>query len=181
MKYYILFLLSFFVGFSSAQDKYLTKTGVINFEASVPSFEEVKATSSSVTAILNTANGEFACLALLKSFRFKIALMEEHFNENYVESDLYPKAILKGKIKGFNFDSITSEKTTLKLNGSLTLHGITKPISSSVVLRNVEGILMMTSNFQLKPEDFNIKIPKIVRNKVSDSVSVSVSFSLIKK
>ena len=81
-----------------AQSKYLTKTGTVNFEASVPSFEEVKASNNSVTAILNTENGEFAALALVKGFRFKNALMEEHFNENYAESDKYPKAVFRGKI-----------------------------------------------------------------------------------
>ena len=85
-----------------AQQKYLTKTGQISFEASVPSFEEVAAKNNSVTAILNTENGEFAALVLVKAFRFKNALMEEHFNENYAESHLYPKATFKGKIKDYN-------------------------------------------------------------------------------
>ena len=73
------------MGFS--QEKYLTKSGVLNFEASVEYFEEIKATNTNVTAILNTSNGQFAALALVKGFRFKNALMEEHFNENYAESD----------------------------------------------------------------------------------------------
>ena len=82
-----------FVGFS--QSKYLTKSGLLNFEASVEAFEEIKATNNNVTAILNTENGQFAALALVKGFRFKNALMEEHFNENYAESDEHPKAIFK--------------------------------------------------------------------------------------
>ena len=88
-KVYLLFAFISFIGFS--QEKYLTKTGLLNFEASVPSFEEIKATNTNVTAIFNAANGQFATLALVKGFRFKNALMEEHFNESYAESDSYPK------------------------------------------------------------------------------------------
>ena len=94
-----LVLLIGIAGFS--QSKLITKTGKITFEASVPAFEEVKAKNESVTCILNTENGEIATLALIKGFRFKIALMEEHFNENYIESDRYPKATFKGKIDDF--------------------------------------------------------------------------------
>ena len=82
---HLLFLLISFLGFS--QSKYLTKSGVLNFEASVEAFEEIKATNTNVTSILNTENGQFAALALVKGFRFKNALMEEHFNESYAESD----------------------------------------------------------------------------------------------
>ena len=69
---------------SIAQTKMLTKNGKITFEASVPAFEEVKAKNESVTVVLNPSTGEIASLALVKSFRFKVALMEEHFNENYM-------------------------------------------------------------------------------------------------
>ena len=90
----------------NAQEKFITKSGVINFEASVPSFEEVKAKHQSVSALLKS-NGEFASLALVKGFRFKVALMEEHFNENYAESSKFPKATFKGKIKGFDISKLT--------------------------------------------------------------------------
>ncbi len=76
--------------FAPIQEKKLTKTGTITFEASVPSFEEVKGKNTAVTCILNTSNGEIAALALMKGFRFKVALMEEHFNENYIESSKFP-------------------------------------------------------------------------------------------
>ncbi|MBT8273073.1 MAG: YceI family protein, partial [Bacteroidia bacterium] len=78
----LVFVLLFAVMSGFAQQKYLTKAGTLSFEASVPSFEEVAAKNEAVTAILNTENGEFAALALVKGFRFKNALMEEHFNEN---------------------------------------------------------------------------------------------------
>ena len=105
----ILFLFTLLSVNIYAQDKYMTKTGTVNFEASVPSFEEVAASNKSVTAILNTENGEFAALTFVKAFKFKNALMEEHFNENYAESSEYPKAIFKGKISNFNIRNIEDE------------------------------------------------------------------------
>ena len=85
MKKNIFFLLLFIftISFNYAQERFATKSGVVNFEASVPSFEEVKATHNSVSAILKS-NGDFASLALVRGFRFKVALMEEHFNESYL-------------------------------------------------------------------------------------------------
>ena len=101
-----LFLLAaVFITISSveAQAKYIDKKGELTFEASEELFEPVKATNESVTVILNTETNEIASLALMKSFRFKNSLMEEHFNENYIESETYPKATFKGKLSDFNF------------------------------------------------------------------------------
>ena len=94
-----------------AQDKMITKTGKITFEASVPAFEEVKAKNDGVTCVLNAKTGEIASLALIKGFRFKLALMEEHFNENYINSDSYPKSTFKGKIEnlGLTIGDITNQ------------------------------------------------------------------------
>src|SRR6476620_10100997 len=118
------------VGLSGfAQSKVLTKTGKISFEASVPAFEEVKAKNESATVVLNTATGEIASLALVKGFRFKVALMEEHFNENYMESDSYPKATFKGKIQDFDASKLTSTAQTYTIKGKMEMHGKTKEIS----------------------------------------------------
>ena len=108
MKNIIAFFSLALLSFSTVADKKITKTGTIVFEASVPSFEEVKAKNEAVTCILNPDNGEIAALALMKGFRFKVALMEEHFNENYVESSKYPKATFKGKIDNFDESKLTT-------------------------------------------------------------------------
>ena len=101
MKYVVLFFICC-TSLANSQEKYWTRSGTLTFEASMPAFEEVKATNENVTAILNTTDGTFAALALVKGFRFKNALMEEHFNESYIESNRYPKAIFKGQL--LNFD-----------------------------------------------------------------------------
>lgn len=174
--------LIFFISISTfSQTKYLTKTGVINFEASVPSVEEVKADNNSVTAILNSDNGEFAALVFVKGFRFKNALMEEHFNENYAESDTYPKATFKGKIKDFSVDNLNST-STFKIDGTLTFHGKTKQINGvSLNITKNDDVISITGDFKVSVSDFDIKIPKIVRDKVAENVDVSFDFNLKKK
>lgn len=178
MKHITLFV--FFisiVGFS--QVKYLTKSGVLNFEASVETFEEIKASNSNVTAIFNASNGEFAALALVKGFRFKNALMEEHFNENYAESDEFPKAIFKGKLTDFSLETI---QNTYTINGTLSFHGVTQPIENvSVAVIASENAFHFKGSFVITPNDFDIEIPNIVRSKIADNVTVVFDFELIKK
>tara|TARA_R110002049_G_scaffold268119_1_gene444618 strand:- start:687 stop:1235 length:549 start_codon:yes stop_codon:yes gene_type:complete len=179
----ITFILLTLIGLStSAQHKYLTKTGSLSFEASVPSFEEVTAKNNAVTAILNTENGEFAALALVKAFRFKNALMEEHFNENYAESDDYPKALFKGKIEGFDIIKLNKLDTEMLIDGSLTFHGVTKDLKSiPLTLKFVDNTVFLSGSFKVMVSDFKIEIPKIVKNKLSDEVTVAFEFKLIKK
>ena len=163
-------------GFS--QSKLITKTGKITFEASVPAFEEVKAKNESVTCVLNTDNGEIAALALMKGFRFKIALMEEHFNENYVESDTYPKATFKGKIENFDISKIGATLKEFTIKGKLEMHGKSKEISIIAKIKKTESGLEIDSNFFVNTDDFDIDIPSVVSKKVSKKVNVTLDFVL---
>jgi polyisoprenoid-binding protein YceI len=163
-----------------AQGKYVTKTGEITFEASVPSFEEVKAKNTNVSAILNTDTGEFAALALIKGFRFKVALMEEHFNENYIESSKYPKATFKGKINDFDVSTLSEEKKEYKIVGTLNMHGEDKLLETPVKISLIDNSIVMNLDFILKPEDFKIKIPGIVSSKIAEEVNVLASYTLKK-
>ena len=182
-KVITLSLVLFLSFLSFSQTKYLTKTGIVSFEASVPSFEEVKATTASTTVILNTDNGEFAALIFVKGFRFKNALMEEHFNENYAESDIYPKATFKGQLTNFNLENISEVKQIITYSGRLEFHGKTKMLenlelsisASSTNIINLEG------EFEVNTDDFDIEIPKVVSNKLSKTVSVKFAFELKKR
>jgi len=167
---------------TSAQDKYLTRTGTVSFEASVPSFEKVEATNNAVTAILNTENGEFAALVLITGFRFKNALMEEHFNENYAESNTYPKATFKGEFENFSLTTLNEVINTLSLDGILNFHGQENKLKAIQVniIKN-ESSITITGDFSANASDYDIKIPKIVRNKISKDIMVSFEFILQKK
>lgn len=165
-----------------AQTKYLTKTGVVKFEASVPSFEEVAATNQSVTAILNLDTQNFAALAFVKAFRFKNALMEEHFNENYAESDQFPKATFKGVIQGLERELLSENSQQVRVSGMLAFHGVTKEVQvANTYIKQIDDRIFFSGNFTVKVSDFNIKIPKIVQNKLSDTVTLDFSFELVKQ
>lgn len=179
MKFFItLFLSTIVLSNGFAQDKVLTKTGITTFEASVPSFEEVKATNKNSGCVLNTKTGEIVGLILMKGFKFRLALMEEHFNENYMESDKYPKGIFKGKISNFNFDQLTSQKQDFTITGTMEIHGKSKDISIIAKISKNGNIIQLTSNFDLNTDDFGIELPILVRSKVAKKVNVFIDYKL---
>lgn len=163
---------------ATAQDKMITKNGKITFEASVPAFEEVKAKNEGVTCVLNRKTGEIASLALMKGFRFKLALMEEHFNENYVNSDTYPKSTFKGKIEKFNADALTTSPQDYTIKGKLELHGKTQEVTASAKIKKVDGAIEIVTNFAVNADDFAIEIPSVVKSKVSNKVKIRGEFIL---
>jgi hypothetical protein len=159
---------------SFAQEKLMSKSGKITFEASVPAFEEVKATNSSVTFVLNTKTGEIASLALMKGFKFKVALMEEHFNENYVESDKYPKATFRGKIDNFDATALTATAKEFTIKGKLELHGKTKEVTVTAKIKKSDAGIEIVSNFSVNASDYDISIPSVVKSKVSNKISIKL-------
>lgn len=163
---------------SGFAQKMVTKTGKISFEASVPAFEEVKAKNESATVVLNADTGEIASLALVKGFRFKVALMEEHFNENYIESDNYPKATFKGKIENFDASVLTASAQDFNIRGKLELHGKSKEIMAKAKIRKADGGIEIISNFTVNADEFGIAIPSVVKSKVSNKVNVKTEFNV---
>lgn len=177
MKNYFLLILLFIIhsGFVFAQDRIITKSATVTFEASVPAFEEVKATNKNVTVVLNPKTGELASLTLVKGFRFKVALMEEHFNENYIESDKFPKAVFRGKIEQLNVNNLTNVPKELALNGTLELHGKTVAIKTVAKLSKTSAGIKLDCNFNVNANDFNIAIPSVVKNKVSNKINIDIA------
>ena len=163
------------------QSKYMTKSGSMSFEASQPSFEPIEATHSAVSALLNADTGELAVLALVRGFRFPLALMEEHFNENYIESHQYPKTSFKGSILNFDSNALSNQPRTVQLTGELSMHGVTKPISVSATITQLDEQITLTSSFSVKTSDFGIKIPSLVRKQIDENVQVEVSLPLQRK
>ncbi len=161
--------------------KVITRSGEIKFEASMPAFEEVAARNNTVSCIFDTSTGEIAVLALVKAFRFKVPLMEEHFNENYIESDQFPKSTFKGKVANFDASKITSGKATFDVEGDLTLHGVTKKVKTKITFVQSGEKLISTCAFKVKPIDYNIKIPSVVKSKIAETVEINLKFELEKK
>ncbi|MBP6181381.1 YceI family protein [Flavobacterium sp.] len=174
MKKITLLFLIFIANTVIAQEKISTDKGILNFEASVPFFEEVKAINKKASCVLITKTGEITCFVFIKNFQFERSLMEEHFNANYMQSHRYPKAIFKGKIEKFDFKNIASNATEYQITGKITMHGKSKKvIVTGIIKKGAQGIELI-SNFPLNTDDFKIEIPFIVRSKISKNVNTQL-------
>jgi hypothetical protein len=165
--------------FTMAQERFTTRSGAVFFEASVPSFEPIKATNKETSAVLDVGSGNFAVLALVRGFRFRVALMEEHFNENYIESYKFPKTSFKGKIVDFNIDNLSNKPQKFSAVGALYLHGVTKEIKVPVTILLDDNQLKLSSTFSVKAEDFGIKIPSLVRKQIAEIVEIRVDLDML--
>ncbi len=149
--------------------QYKTKTGSIYFNPNKDqSHKDYAAESKEATAILNADKAEVALLVPMKTFHFNNALLEEHFNENYLHSDKYPNATYKGKLVGFTKDMLTKDGTyNMTSEGTVTLHGVSKSFKSPVKMVVSGKIVTFNCNFTIKAEDYKIDIPAIVKPKLA--------------
>jgi len=151
---------------------YMTRTGFIGFYSKT-SFEDIDAENHQVYAVIDAGKKNIAFAVLLKGFVFTKELMQEHFNENYVESDKYPKASFSGSYTGDappNKDGLNH----VMVKGNLTLHNVTRAIEEPATLEFKEGKLSGRADFTIRPEDFQISIPSIVRDKIASVIAVHV-------
>ena len=164
------------LGFSSfAQDLYMTRNGKVSFFSKTP-LENIEAVNNEVTSILNSQTGEIVFAILIKSFHFERALMEEHFNENYMESTKMPKSTFQGKIT--NLPSIDLKKSgnyPAVVEGDLTIHGVKKHITSSGTITVESEKISVTAALNLKPDDYDIAIPSLVADKIAETIDVKIA------
>jgi polyisoprenoid-binding protein YceI len=160
-----------------AQSKFLTRTGSITFFSATP-IEDIQAVNQQVGAAVDVASGQVAFTVPMKSFKFPKSLMQEHFNENYVESEKYPKATFSGKLLNWTAASLTpSGSQAVQVEGDLTIHGVTKRVKVPGTLEKQGNRLVVKSKFTVAPADYNIEIPLLVRNQIAKSVDVTVNLA----
>lgn len=165
-------LILLFTAFSLlAQDKFKTASAIVNFEASVPFFEEVKAVNKLGTIVLEPATSTLICTVAIKDFRFKMDLMQEHFNENYIESHRYPKSVFKGKIEKFDLKDIDGIEKEYDVKGKLYLHGKSRIIEMKALIKRVPEGIQISCNYPISVSDFNIAIPTVVANKIAKTAN----------
>jgi polyisoprenoid-binding protein YceI len=180
MKNSVLFLLvlSFFLFGSYIQKgKYYTNTGKISFYSSTP-VEDIDAVNNKVTSFINTDDGSIVFSMDIKDFTFKKSLMQTHFNENYMESDKYPKSLFKGKITNLaavKFDANGTYNATVE--GELTIHNVTKNVKVTGTIEVKDKKIYAKAKFPVKVADYNIEIPKIVFQKIAETVEVTVDIA----
>ena len=155
------------------QGKFIAKNAYISFYSSTP-MEDILGESNEAVTILDSETGEVIFQAIMTTFHFKRALMEEHFNENYMESAKFPKTKFKGTIEGFNKDMLKSASVNVKITGVLNVHGVDKTITVPGTLGLVDGKLVGTSKFKVTPEDFGITIPSVVRDKIGKEMEITI-------
>jgi len=174
----LLAILSVLLLNSGQAQKFYTKTGKISF-FSEASLENIEAHNRSVTAVLDSQTGDLQFSVLMKGFEFKKALMQEHFNDKYMESDKYPKAEFKGQVVN-NSEIIysTDGSYPAKVNGQITIHGQTKPIETSGKIVVKSGKPVLLSSFNLVVADYNITIPRMYTDNISKTIKVTVEAPL---
>ena len=173
-----LFFLLFFIVNSGQAQKYFTKSGQISFYSDTP-LEKIEAHSKTAVAVVDTETGNLEFSVLVKSFHFEKALMEEHFNENYMESHKYPKAVFKGKILDISKLNFSKDGNfSVKVSGQLTMHGVTKDIATagSITVKGNEVICL--SEFDVAVADYKIEIPTLVKDNIAKSVKIKINASL---
>ena len=175
MKRLFLFLFFLNIVLAANAQKYMTKNGFIGFYSHTP-MEDIKGDNNQVVGALDISTGEMVFQALIKSFHFDRALMEEHFNENYMESDKFPKSVFKGKIS--NLKDVDFSKNgiyNVTVEGDLTIHDVTNKISTQGTIEVVSGGINANSKFKIVPEDYKINIPGVVKDKFDKNLEVTVA------
>ncbi len=179
-KYCITILL--IVGFSLCgfTQAYVTKNGMIRFYSEAP-MEKIEAINRQVNTALMNPTGDFVFRVLIKSFNFEKAMMQEHFNENYLESDKYPEVTFVGKItniKDINFTKEGSYPATVE--GKMTIHGQTQLMKQNGTLEIKNDAVTARAKFNILLADYKISIPNTVVNKISKSVEITVEVMMTK-
>jgi len=175
MKHLTAILIFSLLTLTGYSQKYMTRNGFIGFYSHTP-IEDIKAVNNQVASVLDITSGDLVFQVIIRSFHFEKALMEEHFNENYMESEKYPNAIFKGKITNIsavNFSKIGTYEATVE--GDLTIHNVTNKISTKGTIEIVTGGINATSKFNIVPEDYKITIPWIIRDKINKTLEVTVT------
>lgn len=165
---------------SVSAQKYLTRNGTIKFHSETP-LEEIEAINNQVSGVINMDNGEMALTLLMKAFEFEKALMQEHFNEKYVESDEYPKAKFVGSVEDFSSLTLTDKPQVVTIKGKLTIHGVTQDVVVKGSLAKNGDKIVGTSTFQIKPEDYDIKIPRSVKDNIAKTIDITVKMEYAKR
>jgi hypothetical protein len=157
--------------------RYTTASGQTTFFSTAP-LEDIEALNSKVAAIFDLNNGQLAFSMLMKDFQFKNALMQEHFNENYAESDKYPRARFTGTLLTRPDEAqLRSGPRPVYVDGVLTIHNVQRKVRVPGTLELRGNELVVTSKFSVAPADYKIKIPALVRNNIAKSIDVSVILS----
>lgn len=173
MKHISIILLAWMSIFQTGQGLYMCKNAEISIFSSAP-IEDIAAKTSSGQSVYNAATGDLVFSVAINTFKFRKALMQEHFNSDYLESDKYPRATFKGKIQ--EHPDLTKDGTyQITATGVLDVHNVKQNRTLPGALTVKNGVIAMKSEFMVKCVDHHIDIPKLVFQNIAETIKVNVT------
>lgn len=167
----ILFLCGMAAG-ASAQ-KYISELNHVSFYSEAP-LENIEAHSYKSKSLIDLQTNEIVFTVPIRTFEFEKSLMQEHFNENYMESHKFPRAKFKGKIIGFE---PKPGKQEVSAEGQLEIHGVTREVQVEGEIDYSEDEITIKATFPVRVADYDIKIPKVVASNIAEVVDISIEFT----
>ncbi len=149
---------------------------LIHFYSKSP-LEDIEANNKNAVIVLNTATGDIQVRVTIQAFKFKNGLMEEHFNENYLESTKYPNSVFKGKINE-KIDFSTDGQNKVTVSGKMEMHGVTRDVELDGLLTKKGNEIYIDSKFKLKVADYGIKVPSLYIKNIAEVIDISVVSTL---
>ncbi len=153
--------------------KYTVEKGTASF-FSHATMEDIAAKNEKVAGLFNATTGDVAFSIPIKEFQFAKSLMQEHFNEKYMESDKYPKSTFQGKVSGFDFNVSQMQQAVAK--GKMTIHGQTKDVDIPGTIEKQGDRLVFKAKFIIKLEEYKIAIPQLLWQNIAEQVEVTIDF-----
>lgn len=177
-QFLFLFLLLATASSALSAQKYFTRTGSITFSSDTP-LEKIEAKNAKATCVIDAEAARMEFAVLIKAFSFEKALMQEHFNENYMESGKFPKAIFKGTIDNMEEIDLSADGTyPAMVKGSLTIHGVTQAVETQGTFVVKDGKISAAADFIVLTQDYDIEIPAVVRDNIAKEIMIEVSVDL---
>ena len=176
MKQVVVLVSLVFIALSTrSQDRLLTRSGFISFYSDAP-MEKIEANTRTAASVLDKKTGQVEFSVLIKSFSFRKALMQEHFNENYLESDKFPKSVFIGRIDDVSkVDFDKDAEYAVTVTGQLTIHGVTRTVTTPAILTVKNRVTIANATFNISLTDYKISIPSLVKDKISETVKIIVT------
>ena len=155
--------------------RYLTRFGLTTLFSATP-VVDIEARNTKTSAVIDLSTGQVAVSMQMSDFQFERALMQTHFNESYLETDTYPKAIFTGQFVDYQAGALQpGAKLTVIAKGELSMHGKLRPMSAPVWLELKDGHVVATTRLVIAPVDYGIEIPLIVRDHIAKVVDVNIT------
>lgn len=157
--------------------RFFTRSGTVSFFSATP-LEDIEATNQRVAAAVDVQSGQLAFTVPVSEFQFHKTLMQTHFNENYLESEKYPRALFKGRLVDFAAAVLDRPGPQPAVaEGELTIHGVTRHVRVPGTLERQGPRLLVNAKFAVATADYNIEIPALVRGHLAKTVDVTVALS----